>query len=89
MAVTTTAQTARRRDWTAILTIINLAILLLLVFIERVVAERHWLATLPVMRIDFIFAGKGFAAFRCRRPAITASDHYPVLAEVMLVEGVD
>lgn len=40
---------------------------------------------LPVMRIDYVFADKGFAVMKCRRSALKASDHYSVVAEVMVL----
>lgn len=46
-------------------------------------------AKLPVMRIDFIFADKGFAVMKCRRSSLKASDHYSVVADVMLLKGAD
>jgi len=44
---------------------------------------------LPVMRIDYIFAGKGLAVVKCCRPAARASDHKAMSAEMYLIEGPD
>ncbi|MHB0938575.1 MAG: endonuclease/exonuclease/phosphatase family protein [Armatimonadota bacterium] len=43
-------------------------------------------ARLPVMRIDYVFADKGFAVMECRRSSLKASDHYSVVADVMLLD---
>jgi vancomycin resistance protein VanJ len=46
-------------------------------------------AKLPVMRIDYVFANKGFAVMKCRTSTLKASDHYAVVADLMLLEGAD
>lgn len=40
-------------------------------------------ADMPLMRIDYIFARKGLSARSCRVPALTGSDHRPVVADIV------
>jgi len=46
-------------------------------------------AKFPVMRIDYVYANKGFAVMKCRTSTLKASDHYSVVADLMLLEGAD
>ncbi|MBI3948065.1 MAG: endonuclease/exonuclease/phosphatase family protein [Armatimonadetes bacterium] len=41
-------------------------------------------ADLPVLRIDYVWAGPGVRALACRVPATGASDHLPVVADLAL-----
>jgi len=39
-------------------------------------------SNLPLMRIDYVFAGKGLHPVRCAAPALAGSDHRPVVADI-------
>ena len=41
-------------------------------------------ANLPVLRIDYVFAGEGIAVRRCTVPRVLASDHRPTIVEIGL-----
>lgn len=41
---------------------------------------------LPVMRIDYIWAGRGVTPCACNAPALAGSDHRPVVADIILAQ---